>query len=82
MAPRPPVIEAPGPADEVTKRCPVCSKFRSYEPGDEYCLVCGHEGLEAHCACGRGYGDALADGGDLHCPRCGRTLRGRSPDFE
>ncbi len=68
--------------DEITKRCAVCGKFRAYERDDQHCIVCGHEGLEAECRCGRGFGYALGESGDLHCPRCGRTFRGRSPEFE
>lgn len=66
----------------VTKRCGVCGRFRSYEADDAFCLVCGHEELEANCACGRDYAYALTEDGDLHCPRCGRGLRGRSREFE
>lgn len=64
------------------KRCAVCGKFRAYEDEDRYCLVCGHDGLEPECTCGRAFEYALAEEGDLYCPRCGRTLRGRSPEFE
>ena len=67
----------------VTKRCSVCGRFRAYEEADAFCLVCGHEGLEPECTCGRVYDYALAEGdGSLHCPRCGRGLRGRTGDFE
>lgn len=66
----------------VVKRCSVCAKFRPYEPEDGYCLVCGHSALEAECTCGRGFEYALGEAGDLYCPRCGRTLRGRSAEFE
>lgn len=66
----------------LTKRCPVCGRFRSYEQDDAFCIVCGHEGLESECECGRAFGYALTEEGDLHCPRCGRTLRGRNPEFE
>ena len=72
----------PHRTDELTKRCPVCGRFRAYEPDDDHCIVCGHAGLEAECTCGRGFGYALAEQGDLHCPRCGRTLRGRNSEFE
>lgn len=70
-----------GPSHMV-KRCAVCGKFRAYEADDRYCLVCGHEGLDAECTCGRDFEYALDEEGDLYCPRCGRTLRGRSPEFE
>lgn len=59
-----------------TKRCAVCGRFRAYDPDDEFCIVCGHDALEQHCACGRDFGYALAEAGDVHCPRCGRVLRG------
>ena len=66
----------------VVKRCAVCSRFRAYEEADRFCLGCGHEGLEAACECGRGFDFALHEGdGELYCPRCGRSLRGRSADF-
>jgi hypothetical protein len=69
-------------APHITKRCAVCGRFRSYERDDAYCLICGHDGLEAECACGRDFSYALGEDGDLHCPRCGRALRGRAPEFE
>jgi hypothetical protein len=73
---------ATGEGDSVTRRCTVCGRFRSYEPGDEFCIVCGHDQLESACGCGRGYGYALAENGDLHCPRCGRVLRGQPVGYE
>ncbi len=67
----------------IVKRCSVCSRFRAYEAGDQFCLACGHEGLESSCACGRVFDFALHEAeGELHCPRCGASLRGRSADFE
>jgi hypothetical protein len=60
----------------VTKRCAVCGRFRAYDEGDTFCIVCGNEDLEQHCSCGRDFEYALAESGDLHCPRCGRVLRG------
>ena len=45
----------------------------------------GNEALESECTCGRNYDYALEEGNQgasLHCPRCGRSLKGRSPDFD
>lgn len=69
----------------VTKRCSVCGRFRHYDEDDSFCVICGHSALESECACGREYSFALEDGNQdtsLHCPRCGRSLRGRSADFD
>ena len=60
----------------VTKRCAVCGRFRAYDAEDEFCIVCGHDTLEQYCSCGRDFEYALAETGDVHCPRCGRVLRG------
>ena len=65
----------------VTKRCSVCGRFRAYDAADEFCIGCGHEGLESECECGRAYEYALAELADIHCPRCGRVLRGRAADL-
>jgi rubrerythrin len=67
------------------KRCAVCGRFRQYAEEDRFCVICGHETLEDECACGRTYDFALDDGNQgatLHCPRCGRSLRGRAADFD
>lgn len=66
----------------LTKRCTVCGRFRSYEPEDEYCIVCGNRSLEAECACGRAFDYALHEEGPMHCPRCGKSFHGKSPDFD
>jgi rubrerythrin len=69
----------------VTKRCSVCGRFRHYDEDDTFCVICGHSALESECPCGREYAYALEDGNQgttLHCPRCGRSLRGRAADFE
>lgn len=65
-------------------RCTTCGRFRRSEPDDRFCRVCGSEGLEASCACGRDYGWVLdeAETAELHCPRCGARVRGRSLEFE
>ena len=67
---------------KVTKRCETCGRFRAYDEADAFCLVCGNESLESACACGRDFDYALDEDGDLHCPRCGRRLRGRASEFE
>jgi hypothetical protein len=65
------------------KRCATCARFRAYEDDDAFCVVCGHDTLEAACTCGRGYAYAIDELGDeLHCPRCGRRLRGRADGVE
>ena len=66
----------------LTKRCAVCGRFRAYDPDDEFCIVCGHEALDAACACGRSFDYALAEQGEVHCPKCGRVLRGRDKEFD
>jgi hypothetical protein len=67
----------------ITRRCAVCSRLRAYEADDRFCIVCGSEALETACSCGRGYDYALHETGELlHCPRCGRRLRGRDGAFE
>ncbi len=65
------------------KRCSTCSRFREYDDDDAFCLACGHDSLEAECVCGRPFGYALGENGhELHCPRCGRRLRGRADGVE
>lgn len=67
---------------EIAKRCAVCGRFRAYHEDDEYCIVCGHEALEAECSCGRPFDYALSETGPIHCPRCGKGFHGKSPEFE
>ena len=69
----------------LAKRCAVCGRFRQYAEDDSYCVICGNDALESACACGRAYEYALEEvnqGATLHCPRCGRALRGRAGEFE
>lgn len=65
----------------VIKRCAVCGRFRAYQSDDGYCIVCGHEGLESTCGCGRAYDFALSEIGPIHCPRCGKAFHGKSSEF-
>jgi hypothetical protein len=67
---------------QVTKRCDACGRFRVYEADDRFCLLCGNDGLRDHCNCGRPFDYAMADDGDLFCPRCGQVVRGRGTGFE
>lgn len=69
----------------VTKRCAVCGRFRHYAQEDRFCVICGNDALEHECTCGRNYDYALEEGNQgatLHCPKCGRSLRGRSSEFD
>ena len=67
----------------IVMRCATCGRFRPYEDDDAFCLGCGHDSLEPACACGRAYDYALTeDGSELHCPRCGRQLRGRAKEVQ
>jgi transcription elongation factor Elf1 len=69
----------------VTKRCSICGRFRQYTEEDVYCMICGHDSLESECTCGRQYDYALDErnqGATLHCPKCGRSLRGRASEYD
>ncbi len=66
----------------VTKRCTVCGRFRAYHADDHYCIVCGHESLDAECGCGRPFDYALGEAGPIHCPGCGKSFHGKSEEFE
>ena len=67
---------------KVTKRCATCGRFRAYDESDAYCLSCGNDSLEDRCDCGRDFDYALGEDADLHCPRCGKRLRGRASEFD
>jgi hypothetical protein len=66
----------------ITKRCSVCRKFRTYDPDDVYCVECGHEGLTTACECGRVFDYLIPEAGKAHCPRCGKSLRGKAPEYD
>lgn len=66
----------------VTKRCTVCRTFRAYDPDDKYCVECGHEDLEATCSCGRAFDYAIPEAGPVHCPRCGKSFRGKAAEYD
>jgi len=66
----------------VPKLCTTCRRFRSYDLDDRFCIVCGNEGLEDECECGRRFDYALAETGPVHCPRCGKSFHGRSSEYE
>jgi ribosomal protein L37E len=68
--------------ERLTKRCTVCGRFRAYHADDEHCIVCGHDGLESACSCGRDYDYALAEVGPIYCPRCGKSFHGKSEALE
>lgn len=69
----------------IAKRCSVCGRFRHYAETDVYCIICGNSALESACSCGREYEYAIEEenqGTSLHCPKCGKSLKGRSADFD
>jgi hypothetical protein len=66
----------------VTKRCPTCTRFNQYDPDDRYCVNCGHDGLEGACSCGRVFDYVIPESGSAHCPRCGKPLRGKAPEYD
>jgi ribosomal protein L37E len=68
--------------ERVTKRCTVCGRFRSYQTEDEYCIVCGHESLEAECTCGRDFDYARTETGSIHCPKCGKSFHGKQAEYQ
>jgi hypothetical protein len=65
-----------------TKRCPTCTRFGPYEADDQYCVHCGHDGLEDSCSCGRRFDYPIPDEGPVHCPRCGKPFRGKAPEYD
>ena len=67
---------------QIAKHCTVCGRFRAYQPDDMFCIVCGHETLDAECSCGRDFSYALDEPGPIHCPRCGKAFHGKSTEFD
>lgn len=66
----------------ITKRCTVCGRFRAYQPDDAFCIICGHETLDAECSCGRDFSYALDEDGPIHCPHCGKAFHGKSAELD
>ena len=56
--------------------------IRKMVDDDKYCVECGHEDLEAACTCGRAFDYEIPETGRVHCPRCGKSFRGKSPEYD
>ena len=70
------------PPAKVAKRCATCARIRPYDPDDRFCFACGSDDVADACDCGRTFDYALGETGELHCPRCGKSLAGRVEGFE